>query len=55
MLHVDPIFKCEYSSNFNFIVSFQYQGIYVVVFKVLLWYLDMIRRVFVFKYYLQSN
>ena len=33
MLHIDQILKCEYSSsNFNFIVSFQYREIYVAVF-----------------------
>ena len=35
MLHTDQIFKCEYSSNFNFIVIFQYREIYVAVFTVL--------------------
>ena len=33
MLHIDQSFKSEYfSSHFNFIVSFQYQEIYVAVF-----------------------
>ena len=33
MLHIDQIFKREYSSsNFNFIVSFQNREIYVAVF-----------------------
>ena len=32
MLHIDQIFKCEYSSNSNFIVSFPYQEMYVAVF-----------------------
>ena len=32
MLHINQSFKCEYSSsNFNFIVTFQYQEIYVAV------------------------
>ena len=36
MLHIDQIFKREYSSsNFNFIVSFKYREIYVAVFTTL--------------------
>ena len=30
MLYIDQIFKDEYFSNFNFIVSFQYREIYVI-------------------------
>ena len=32
--YTDQSFKCEYSSNFNFIFSFQYREIYVAVFTI---------------------
>ena len=35
MLHIDQIFKCEHSSsNFDFVVSFQYREIYVLAFTI---------------------